>query len=77
MSTVTVSPEFQIVLPKEIRERAGFQPGQKLEVFRISDIIELAPVKDLKTMRGSLPGLNTNVEREESDRVGVPENVAL
>lgn len=69
MSTVTVSPEFQIVLPKEIREHAGIQPGQKLEVFRIGDIIELAPVKDLKTMRGSLPGLTTKVEREDSDRV--------
>jgi AbrB family looped-hinge helix DNA binding protein len=69
MSTVTVSPEFQIVLPKEIRERAGIQPGQKLEVFRIGDIIELAPVKDLRSMRGTLPGLNTKVERESVDRM--------
>ncbi len=69
MSTVTVSPEFQIVLPKEIRERAGIQPGQKLEVFRIGDIIELAPVKDMRALRGTLPGLNTKVVREDSDRV--------
>ncbi|MBL7644801.1 MAG: AbrB/MazE/SpoVT family DNA-binding domain-containing protein [Candidatus Hydrogenedentes bacterium] len=69
MSTVTVSPEFQIVLPKEIRERAGIQPGQKLEVFRIGDIIELAPVKDMRAMRGSLPGLDTNVLREDGDRI--------
>ncbi|MCF6284500.1 MAG: AbrB/MazE/SpoVT family DNA-binding domain-containing protein [Candidatus Hydrogenedentes bacterium] len=69
MSTVTVSPKFQVVIPKEIRQRAGIQPGQKLEVFRVGDIIELVPVKDLKTMRGSLPGLNTEVERTEKDRV--------
>ena len=69
MNTVTVSPEFQIVLPKEIRERAGIQPGQKLEVFRIGGVIELAPVKDLKALRGSLPGLNTKVEREERERI--------
>ena len=69
MNTVTVSPKFQVVIPKDIRQRAGIQPGQKLEVFRIGDVIELAPVKDLKTMRGSLPGLNTNVDRTEIDRV--------
>ena len=65
MNTVTVSPKFQVVIPKDIRQRAGIQPGQKLEVFRIGDVIELAPVKELKSMRGTLPGLNTEVEREE------------
>ena len=69
MSTVTVSPRFQIVIPKEIREQAGITPGQKLEVFRIDDIIEPVPVKDVKAMRGSLPGLDTEVERSEHDRV--------
>ena len=69
MSTVTVSPKFQVVIPKEIRQKAGLRPGQKLEVFRVDDIIELAPVKDMKSMRGSLPGLNTEVDRSERDRV--------
>ena len=69
MSTVTVSPKFQVVIPKEIRQKAGLRPGQKLEVFRVDDIIELAPVKDMKSMRGSLRGLNTEVDRSERDRV--------
>lgn len=68
MNTVTVSSKFQVVIPKEIRQRAGLQPGQKLEVFRIGDVIELAPVKPLPTMRGSLPGLDTDVGRDE-DRI--------
>lgn len=68
MNTVTVSPKFQVVIPKSIRERAGIRPGQKLEVFRVGDIIEMVPVKDVKTMRGSLPELNTDVERDEHDR---------
>lgn len=68
MNTVTVSSKFQVVIPKEIRLRAGLQPGQKLEVFRIGDVIELAPVKPLPSMRGSLPGLDTEVARDE-DRV--------
>ncbi|NIA15303.1 MAG: AbrB/MazE/SpoVT family DNA-binding domain-containing protein [Nitrospiraceae bacterium] len=68
MNTVKVSPKFQIVIPKSIRQLAGIRPGQKLEVFRVGNIIELAPVKDVKTMRGSLPGLNTEVERADHDR---------
>ena len=69
MKTVTVSAKFQIVIPKSIRQPAGIRPGQKLEVFRIGDIIELVPSKDVKSMRGSLPGLNTEVERDADDRV--------
>lgn len=68
MSTVTLSPKFQVVIPKDIRELAGLQPGQKFAVFRLGGIIELVPVEDIKSTRGSLPGLNTDVEREEEDR---------
>lgn len=69
MTTVTVSPKFQIVIPKEVREQAGIRPGQKLAVFRLGDVIEVAPVREIRAMRGSLPGLNTAVEREERDCV--------
>lgn len=69
MNTVTVSPKYQVVIPKQIRLSAGIRPGQKLEVFRIGDTIEMVPVKDIRSMRGSLPGLKTTVDREEDDRV--------
>jgi AbrB family looped-hinge helix DNA binding protein len=69
MNTVTVSPRFQIVIPKHIRQSAGIRPGQKLEVFRVGNMIELTPVKDVRTMRGALPGLDTEVGRTETDRV--------
>lgn len=68
MNTVTVSPKYQVVIPKQIRISAGIRPGQKLEVFRIGDTIEMVPVKDIRSMRGSLPGLKTTVNCEE-DRV--------
>jgi AbrB family looped-hinge helix DNA binding protein len=69
MTTVTVSPKFQVVIPKKVRQLAGIQPGQKLEVFRVGDIIELVPVRDVRSARGSLPGLSTEVDRAESDRI--------
>lgn len=69
MNRVTVSPKFQIVIPKQIRKMADIRAGQKLEVFCVGDVIELVPVRDVKGLRGSLPGLNTDVDRAESDRV--------
>ena len=68
MNTVTVSPKYQVVIPIQIRISAGIRPGQKLEVFRIGDSIEMVPVKDIRSMRGSLPGLQTTVDRDEKDR---------
>jgi len=42
--TLTVSPKFQVVIPKNIRESAEIKAGQKLEVFRVGGIIDLVPV---------------------------------
>lgn len=67
MTLVTVSPKFQIVIPKEVRRQAGIRPGQKMAIFQVGDVIELAPVKDIKVLRGSLPGLNTEVDRTDRD----------
>ncbi len=65
MIKVTVSPKFQIVIPEEVREQMGIRSGQKMAVSKIGDIIELAPVKYIKTLRGSLSGLRTEVDRVE------------
>ena len=69
MNTVTVFSKYQVVIPKQIRISAGIRPGPKLEVFRIGDTIEMVPVKDIRSMRGSLPGLRPTVDREEEERV--------
>jgi len=68
MGTVTISPKFQVVIPKEIREKLGLSPGQKVQVFVYGDRIELIPVRPIKQMRGYLKGIDTRVERE-ADRV--------
>lgn len=67
METVTLSPKFQVVIPKEIRERLSLAPGQKIQVIAYGDRIELIPVRPIKEMRGFLKGLDTRVDRE-SDR---------
>lgn len=68
MDTVTISPKFQIVIPKRIRETLGLQAGQKVQAIQYGDRVELVPVKPLKQMRGFLRGIDTDVPRE-TDRL--------
>ncbi len=68
MSRVTVSPKFQVVIPREVRESMGIRPGEKVEVFQYENRIEFVPVKSIKSLRGFLKGIDTTVNREK-DRV--------
>jgi AbrB family looped-hinge helix DNA binding protein len=68
MTSVTVSPKYQIVIPKEIRESMGIVSGQKVQITSYQGRIEVIPLKPMKEMRGFLKGIDTTVLREE-DRV--------
>jgi len=68
MDTVTLSPKFQVVIPKKIREQLKVKKGQKFHIFFFEGRIELVPEKDLKEMRGFLKGIDTEIIRE-NDRV--------
>jgi AbrB family looped-hinge helix DNA binding protein len=64
MGTVTISPKFQVVIPKPIRDKLRLSPGQKIQAIVYDNRIELIPVRPIKEMRGFLKGLNTAIERE-------------
>ncbi len=64
MSTVTISPKYQVVIPKEIRQKLKLSPGQKVQTIAYDDRIELIPVIPIKKMKGFLKGINTDVPRE-------------
>jgi AbrB family looped-hinge helix DNA binding protein len=64
MPRVTVSPKFQVVIPREVRVSLGLRPGEQLQVFRYGDRIELIPVRALREMRGFLKGIDTSVKRD-------------
>lgn len=68
MKSVTVSPKFQVVIPRDLRRQLNIQPGQKLKARVQGDHIELIPEQPMSAARGFLPGLDTQVERE-GDRV--------
>lgn len=64
MPAVTVSPKFQVVIPKAVREAMGLTPGAKLQVMQHGNRIEMIPVRPAKSLRGSLRGIDTTVPRE-------------
>ena len=68
METVTISPKFQVVIPKGIRTRLGLRPGQKVQALVYDDRIELVPVRPARRLRGMLRGLDTSVPRD-ADRL--------
>jgi AbrB family looped-hinge helix DNA binding protein len=68
MDTVTVSPKYQVVIPRAVRERVRLRPGTKLQVISFDDRIELIPVRPMRQMRGFLRGLDPTFRRDEEDR---------
>ncbi len=65
METITVSPKYQVVIPQIIRKIMGIRPGEKMQVVRYENRIELIPRKSLTQMRGFLKGLDTNIPKEK------------
>lgn len=68
MEAVLVSPKFQVVIPRAVREALRIQPGQKMQVIQYEDRIELIPIRPTQEMRGFLRGIDTTIAREP-DRV--------
>lgn len=68
MDAVTVSPKFQVVIPKAVRERANIRVGEKLQVLSFDDRIELVRTQPMRKMRGFLKGLDVTFIRDEDDR---------
>jgi AbrB family looped-hinge helix DNA binding protein len=69
MDTVTISSKYQMVIPRAIREKWNIKPGQKVRLIIIGNRLEVVPVRDIKSARGFLEGMSSDIEREEEDRV--------
>jgi AbrB family looped-hinge helix DNA binding protein len=68
MQSITVSPKYQVVIPKTVRKALNIRPGQKMQVVEYAGRIELIPERDIQELRGFLKGINTKFKQEE-DRV--------
>lgn len=69
MDSVKVSPKFQVVIPKAIREGLRLAPGQVLEVFVLDGTIHLQRPRSIKELRGAAKGIKWKEDyRDHSDR---------
>jgi len=64
MPAVTVSPKYQVVIPKEIREEMDIKPGQKVQMMIYKSNIVLVPLRPIEELRGFLKGIDTTIERD-------------
>lgn len=64
MTTVKISPKYQIVIPLEIRRKLNLRPGQKLQILELGNRIEFIILKNIKEARGFLKGMDTDIDRE-------------
>ena len=67
MKPITVSPKYQVVIPRTIREQINIKPGQKMHVIAYSNKIVLIPVRPIQEARGLLKGMDPDVQREEEE----------
>jgi len=64
MQTVKVSPKYQVVIPKQLRERLKLRPGQDLVIYEVDGQIRLDTPHKPKSLRGLARGL----QWKEGDR---------
>lgn len=65
MNTVTLSSKYQVVIPKDVRDRIGLHAGARLEVISYGNRIELVPIQSVRDLKGAFKGMDTNIERDD------------
>jgi AbrB family looped-hinge helix DNA binding protein len=65
---VTLSSKFQVVIPRDVREKLNLTPGQKIVMIQKDGVLHLLPQKPVKQMRGFVKNINTQDVRDEEDR---------
>lgn len=69
MPTTTISPKFQVVIPKEVREKLRLRPRQRVQVLEKGGVITLVPEVPLKSLKGFAKGISLTGIREKKDRM--------
>jgi len=63
----TLSGKGQVVIPKEVRERLGLEPGERFTVVEKGNAVVLVPLSRFAELRGRLRGADTSAYRDRSD----------
>jgi len=65
LQTVKISPKYQVVIPKEVRNSLNLKPGQRVQIIQYENRIEIIPYQNISEMKGFLKGINTEINRED------------
>jgi AbrB family looped-hinge helix DNA binding protein len=66
---VKVSPKFQIVIPKSLREELKIEAGQELLLYVVDGALRLVPHRPVKELRGIAKGMRWKEElRDHAER---------
>ena len=65
MEAVKISPKFQVVIPKKVRESLQLKPGQQMQVIEYGNRVELIPTQSVESMRGFMKGINIEFNRKD------------
>jgi len=69
MDTVKVSPKFQVVIPKKIREALELKPGETLQIYVLDKHIHIHRPRSIKELQGIAKGMPWKDDyRDHSDR---------
>ncbi|HEX9617560.1 MAG TPA: AbrB/MazE/SpoVT family DNA-binding domain-containing protein [Anaerolineales bacterium] len=69
MRAATISSKYQVVIPRDIREKFGLKPGQKVVFIPYKNTLRVVIVPPIEEAYGFLEGIDTDIERDEEDRV--------
>lgn len=67
--TATLSAKFQISIPKAVRDKEAWYPGQKFAFVPNEGGYLLIPVPTVKDLRGLAKGASRDDIRDRSDRI--------
>ncbi|MBI5188723.1 MAG: AbrB/MazE/SpoVT family DNA-binding domain-containing protein [Nitrospirae bacterium] len=68
MATTKISPKYQVVIPKDVREKLHLKSGQRMTVVVKGGVVYLIPEKPIESFKGFLKGMNTKDIREDKER---------
>jgi len=69
VTQTVVSSKYQIVIPKEVRQKLDLEKGQILQVVARNGVITLVPDRPLAELRGFVKGVDDSELRDKEDRL--------
>ena len=69
MTYGTVSPKYQVVIPKDVRKIANLKPGQRLMIYAKDNVIVMVPEVKVSELKGYCKGIDAKNIRDEDERI--------